>query len=175
MGGADFAQTNPMINGGERGDSKEYVKVEEKTAVKPTGGGGWFWNNSTEEAEEDSSSDEEDYSDDEEEPLVGSGKTKKEKEAEEDEEEEMREQVNSFKNMTGVWDIDPADSEWLKFSKKDHNTDTITPMGSVCVSLQIWPKDKAIAMPSGGGRNEPNNNPFLPPPVGRLQVCIRAI
>ena len=94
---------------------------------------------------------------------------KKDKEQEEDEEEEMKEQVNSFKNMTGVWDIDPADSEWLKFSKKDHNTDKITPMGSLLISLQIWPKDKAVAMPAGGARNEPNGNPFLPPPVGRLQ------
>jgi len=42
-------------------------------------------------------------------------------------------------------------------------------MGSICYSIQIWPKDKATAMNVGPGRNEPNTNPFCPPPVGRLK------
>jgi hypothetical protein len=98
-------------------------------------------------------------------PLLG----KSAEEEEEDEEEEMKEQVNAFKNMTGVWDIDPPDSDWVHLTKKDHNTDKITPMGSLAISLQIWPKEKAAALPSGPARNEPNVNPMLPPPVGRLQ------
>jgi hypothetical protein len=36
-------------------------------------------------------------------------------------------------------------------------------------SVQIWPKDKALVMPAGAGRNEPNSNPFCPPPVGRFK------
>jgi hypothetical protein len=35
--------------------------------------------------------------------------------------------------------------------------------------VQIWPKDKALVMPAGAGRNEPNSNPFCPPPVGRFK------
>lgn len=42
-------------------------------------------------------------------------------------------------------------------------------MGSICYSIQIWPKDKATAMAVGPARTEPNTNPFCPPPVGRLQ------
>eukprot|EP01035_Chromulina_nebulosa_P030538 gene30538-40576_t len=45
----------------------------------------------------------------------------------------------------------------------------ITPMGEICFSIQIWPKDTAIMQPVGAARNEPNTNPFLPPPVGRLK------
>ena len=45
----------------------------------------------------------------------------------------------------------------------------VTPMGSICYSIQIWPKDKATLMPVGNARTEPNTNPFLPPPVGRLK------
>jgi len=97
------------------------------------------------------------------------GKTKAQLEAEEDEEEEMKETVDSFKNMTGIWDIDPPDCDWVHLQKKDHNTDKVVPMGSVAISLQLWPKEKAIAMPSGAARNDPNSNPFLPPPVGRIK------
>ena len=46
---------------------------------------------------------------------------------------------------------------------------TMTNINISIDSVQIWPKDKATLMPVGGGRNEPNTNPFLPPPVGRLK------
>ena len=59
-----------------------------------------------------------------------------------DDEEEMKENVNMFKNMTGLWDIDPPDSAWINFTNKDHNTDKVTPMGSLAISLQVWPKEK---------------------------------
>jgi hypothetical protein len=36
--------------------------------------------------------------------------------------------------------------------------------------LQIMPKAKAEQRPNGVGRDDPNANPFLPPPVGRMQV-----
>ena len=42
-------------------------------------------------------------------------------------------------------------------------------MGSIAYSVQIWPKEKALLMPVGAARNDPNTNPFLPPPVGRLK------
>ena len=72
--------------------------------------------------------------------------------------------------MTGMWpDIDPPDSEWIKIGKTNHNTGAFEPMGSVCVSVQLWPKAKAAMMPVGAARSEPNSNPFLPPPVGRLK------
>lgn len=42
-------------------------------------------------------------------------------------------------------------------------------MGQCCISIQIFPADKATAQPAGLGRTEPNDSPFLPPPTGRLQ------
>jgi len=39
-------------------------------------------------------------------------------------------------------------------------------------SIQIWPKDKALAMPAGPMRTEPNTNPYLPPPVGRMKFTL---
>jgi len=94
-----------------------------------------------------------------------------EEEEKSDENDEMRGLVNSFKNMTGMWDIDPEDSDWYHLVSKDKNDPNSkeVAMGSICFSVQIWPKDKAIVMKSGPGRSEPNTNPFCPPPVGRLQ------
>jgi len=42
-------------------------------------------------------------------------------------------------------------------------------MGSVAYSVQIWPKDKANVMQAGQGRGDPNQDPYLPPPTGRLK------
>jgi hypothetical protein len=84
----------------------------------------------------------EEEKDDENTPLLDDAGVKTEAEAEADDEEEMKENVNMFKNMTGLWDIDPPDSAWINFTNKDHNTDKVTPMGSVAISLQVWPKEK---------------------------------
>ena len=44
--------------------------------------------------------------------------------------------------------------------------------GRVLCSLDIVPKDVADAEPLGKGREEPNTNPNLPPPVGRLEFTL---
>jgi len=101
----------------------------------------------------------------EEEESLLAGEEKKE-----DEDQEMKDMVTTFKNLTGLWDIDPEDSAWYHLETRDKNDPSkVTPMGSICYSIQIWPKDKATLMPVGNARNDPNTNPFLPPPVGRLK------
>ena len=89
----------------------------------------------------------------------------------EEEHEGLMEVLNGFKSMVGYDDVDPADSSWCKLTKTDHNADPVTtvPTGEVCYSVEIWPKDKAVCMPVGSARNDPNTNPFLPPPVGRIK------
>ena len=44
--------------------------------------------------------------------------------------------------------------------------------GKVLCSLEILPKKIADLEPLGKGRNEPNMNPYLPPPVGRLEFTL---
>ena len=131
--------------------------------------GSWFFGGGDDCTDSDSDYDSEDDTASLLDRAESAGKTKAQMEEEEDEAEEMKETVDTFKNMTGIWDIDPPDSDWIHLQKKDHNTDKVTPMGSVAISLQIWPKEKSLAMPSGAARNEPNANPFLPPPVGRIK------
>jgi hypothetical protein len=42
--------------------------------------------------------------------------------------------------------------------------------GDVLISIEILPKEVADATPAGLGRSEPNANPYLPPPVGRMKL-----
>lgn len=105
-------------------------------------------------------------------PLLEKAKTDKEIEANEDRQDAL-DLVNTIKSMTGLWDVDPEDSAWFHIENRDKNDPSkVTPMGSICYSLQIWPKEKATVMPVGSGRNEPNTNPFLPPPVGRFKFSL---
>jgi hypothetical protein len=106
--------------------------------------------------------------DDEETGLISSGPTKAELEAEDD--GEAKDMINNFKQMTGLWgEIDPPDCAWFKLVSVDKNTLEATPKGEICYSIQIWPKEKALVMAAGAARSEPNTNPYLPPPVGRLK------
>ena len=43
------------------------------------------------------------------------------------------------------------------------------------MSLEILPKWKAQVCVVGKGRDEPNVNPYLPPPVGRFQFTLNPI
>jgi hypothetical protein len=98
---------------------------------------------------------------------------KSEEEKKKDDDDEAKEFITTIKNMTGLWDIDPDDSAWYHLENRDKNDPTkVTPMGSICYSIQIWPKDKATVMAVGAARSEPNTNPFLPPPVGRLKFSL---
>lgn len=84
-------------------------------------------------------------------------------------EEDQNALVKSIKNATGLWDMDPDDSTWLYMDRLDHETGVREPQGKICYSIQLWPKEKGQVMPVGAGRQEPNNDPYLPPPTGRLQ------
>lgn len=92
----------------------------------------------------------------------------------EDKEDEMREIVSTIKAITGLWpEDDMPESSWVPFTKHDHNNPgKASAMGELNFSVQIWPKDRALLMPAGAGRSEPNSNPFLPPPVGRLKFSL---
>jgi hypothetical protein len=77
--------------------------------------------------------------------------------------------INQVKEMTGLWELDPDDSTWLHLDSLDHESGIREPMGRLCYGLQLWPKDKAMIMNVGTARSAPNQDPFLPPPTGRLQ------
>ena len=44
--------------------------------------------------------------------------------------------------------------------------------GRVLISVEVMPQWYADLHPVGKGRGEPNMNPYLPPPVGRIQFTL---
>ncbi len=62
------------------------------------------------------------------------------------------------------------DAEWINIYYTDREEGISRSMGKIAISLQIVPEEDALAMPVGLGRSEPNSNPYLPPPVGRLRM-----
>ncbi|CAM9371706.1 unnamed protein product, partial [Hapterophycus canaliculatus] len=63
----------------------------------------------------------------------------------------------------------PADAQWLELTRRDPEAGTIERMGKLLISLELLPKEAADAQPVGSGRNDPNQNPYLPPPAGRMK------
>jgi hypothetical protein len=103
---------------------------------------------------------------DDDEYIPGEDKGKQE------EDEDAKEFADMIKGMTGFFDDDPPDSAWMNFEKKGKNGEPPEPMGSISYSVQIWPKVKAENMPVGHARNDPNSNPYLPPPSCRLKFTL---
>jgi hypothetical protein len=85
---------------------------------------------------------------------------------------------------------DPPDSGWLQMDADASESDKKkkrkkekekgaggesmggrerVPMGKLCVSVEVLHKDASLRSPAGQGRRAPNQNPYLPPPVGRLK------
>jgi hypothetical protein len=89
-------------------------------------------------------------------------KDKKSKAGKADDTDELVEQVKEF---FGVGKI-PEDAQWLKLTKTANGM--TEDMGSLLISIEILPKVLADSAPVGAGRSEPNMNPYLPPPTGRL-------
>ncbi|OQR94660.1 hypothetical protein THRCLA_08129 [Thraustotheca clavata] len=85
-------------------------------------------------------------------------------------EEDDNETVKMIKEKTGLWDVDPTDSTWIKMYRSNPETRAKEPMGKICISMQIVPKTLAVSQPVGSGRHDPNNSPYLPPPAGRLKL-----
>jgi hypothetical protein len=45
--------------------------------------------------------------------------------------------------LAGLYDMDPPDSQWIDLDRSNPKTGQRDPMGSLCISIQIWPLDKA--------------------------------
>jgi len=57
---------------------------------------------------------------------------------------------------------------WLPVRKRGKNAQ----QGKVLLSIQLVPAEEAERLPAGKGRREPNTNPTLPKPVGRLKFTL---
>eukprot|EP01017_Pseudomicrothorax_dubius_P045811 TRINITY_DN7982_c0_g1_i1.p1 TRINITY_DN7982_c0_g1~~TRINITY_DN7982_c0_g1_i1.p1 ORF type:complete len:406 (+),score=138.25 TRINITY_DN7982_c0_g1_i1:307-1524(+) len=63
---------------------------------------------------------------------------------------------------------------WLKCKGTDEKGQ-LTDRGEILVSMELIPKSAADLSKVGQGRSEPNQNPFLPPPIGRLKLSLNPL
>ena len=67
------------------------------------------------------------------------------------------------------------DAEWIDLIYKDVEAGTQENRGKLAISIDIVPEEEAQLRKAGFGRDEPNTNPFLPPPVGRRQFSLNLL
>lgn len=99
-------------------------------------------------------------------------------------------------DMVGLGPI-PEDAQWLAMTRKNPKTGKVEEMarvaaahgcvaqsraadphvpsarslqGSLLVSIELLPRTVADARPAAKARSEPNMNPYLPPPTGRMKL-----
>lgn len=81
---------------------------------------------------------------------------------------------NKDKKFFPIWykeeDKENKDNKfWLPMKRPNKDGVTIDHCGDVLVSIEMLPKWKADICIVGTGRDEPNVNPYLPPPIGRFE------
>jgi len=94
------------------------------------------------------------------------------KEGDDEIDESAQAVIDQFKEIVGMAESKPANSEWLTMEKYEHAEGIYLKRGKLCLSINILPKAIADSVPAGFGRTAPNTNPFLPPPAGRLKFTL---
>jgi hypothetical protein len=71
-------------------------------------------------------------------------------------------------------DFKDENSFWVQIygGELDKKTGLPEKTGKIRISVDILPKDQAKLNPVGDARSDPNQNPFLPPPIGRLSLSL---
>lgn len=90
-------------------------------------------------------------------------------------EEEQASVMASIQQFFGYGDAIADDAEWLQMTYLDRRSNKSLDRGKLAVSISIVPESEAVSRPVGTGRDEPNNNPYLPPPVGRFSFSFNPL
>jgi len=64
----------------------------------------------------------------------------------------------------------PPESEWVTFKLYDDEMGARIEAGAVAISMVLVPASAANRTPVGCGRREPNSDPYLPEPSGRINI-----
>jgi hypothetical protein len=79
---------------------------------------------------------------------------------------------NQINVYLGVGDSVAEDADWFNITFKDRDSAQEVYRGRIAVSMSIVPAVEYENDPVGSGRNEPNKDPYLPPPNGRLSFSL---
>jgi hypothetical protein len=79
---------------------------------------------------------------------------------------------NQINVYLGVGEAVADDADWFEITRKDKDTQSEISCGRVALSISIVPEIEYENDPVGKGREEPNKDPYLPPPNGRLSFSL---
>jgi hypothetical protein len=99
------------------------------------------------------------------------GKGEEKKVDEKSSEDETKDFLNSIYQYLGIGEI-ADDAQWQDLIYTDHEAHAKVNRGRLALSIEIMPTDEADTKKAGYGRDDPNSNPYLPPPVGRMQFSL---
>ena len=103
----------------------------------------------------------------------GGDPAKKTKEDEDHNNQQAMQVIKQIKDFAGVGEI-PEDADWIQLYAKD-DSGAQKDGGKVCCTILVVPENEFKVRPNGLGREEPNCNPFCPPPVGRMEFTVNPI
>ena len=77
--------------------------------------------------------------------------------------------------MSGLtFDSEDARKFWVELVSKDEKGKRVV-NGRLKISIDILPKKDALLNPVGEAQSEPNCNPFLPKPFGRIEFSLNPL
>jgi hypothetical protein len=79
---------------------------------------------------------------------------------------------NQINVYLGVGDSVADDADWFDMTFKDNESENEIYRGRIAISISIVPEIEYENDPVGSARNEPNKDPYLPPPNGRLSFSL---
>ncbi|CAE7848142.1 FER1L6, partial [Symbiodinium sp. KB8] len=87
---------------------------------------------------------------------------------------EAKETISTVKSLMGFPQHPKAEhAKWLPCTCNYRNGKYFpTKRGELLVSAELVPEELVQAVPAGRGRSQPNMNPILPPPAGRLRFSL---
>jgi hypothetical protein len=75
-----------------------------------------------------------------------------------------------LQQLLGIGDTVAEDADWVGITYYSRKKNKHLNRGRVAISIAIVPESEAKSRPVGSGRDEPNQNPYLFPPVGRMSL-----
>ena len=79
------------------------------------------------------------------------------------------------KKMSGLtFDSEDSRKFWVDMVSKDEKGSRVV-NGRLKISIDVVPKEIAVLNPVGEAQSEPNCNPFLPKPFGRIEFSLNPL
>ena len=75
-------------------------------------------------------------------------------------------------NVANQITFEDKEKFWVPCLYEEPDTGNVVSRGEILISVHMLTKDEAEQYPQGDGREEPNTEPYCPPPEGRIKLTM---